>query len=89
MSTLGQRLQVLAVAGTMLVGGYFLGASAKSYQVTGDVVKFDDKMVVVEKKDGEKWELNLSDKTKIEGKLKDGVKVTIKYTMTATDIEVK
>jgi len=46
-------------------------------------------VIVVEKKDGEKWEIDRTADTKVEGELKKGAKVTVHYTMSATDIEVK
>ena len=66
-----------------------LGAGAKKYQVTGVVIELTDKMVVVEKPDGEKWELNRDPNAVVKGELKVGAKVTIQYTMTATNVEVK
>jgi len=63
--------------------------AAKKYQVTGIVVEIGDKVIVVEKKDGEKWEIDRTPDTKIEGDLKKGAKVTIHYTMSASEIEVK
>ena len=63
--------------------------AAKKYQVTGVVIELSDKLIVVEKKDGEKWEIDRSTDTKVDGDLKKGAKVTIHYTMSASDIEVK
>ena len=40
-------------------------------------------------KGSEKWEIARNASTKVTGDLKVGAKVTIQYTMTATDIEVK
>jgi len=67
----------------------FAFAGAKKYQVTGTVVDVSDTMIVVQKKDGEKWEIDRSASTKVEGELKKGAKVTIHYTMSASDVEVK
>jgi hypothetical protein len=63
--------------------------AAKKYQVTGTVLEIGDKVIVVEKKDGEKWEIDRTPDTKIDGDLKKGAKVTIYYTMSASEIEVK
>jgi hypothetical protein len=63
--------------------------AAKKYQVTGTVVEIGDKVIVVEKKDGEKWEIDRAADTKVEGDLKKGAKVTIYYTMSASEIDVK
>ena len=67
----------------------FAADKAKSYQVTGTVVEVDDKKIVVEKKDGEKWELARDGETKVDGDLKVGGKVTIHYVMVAGDVEAK
>jgi len=63
--------------------------AAKKYQVTGVVIELSDKLIVVEKKDGEKWEIDRTADTKVEGDLKKGAKVTIYYTMSASEIDVK
>ena len=63
-------------------------ASADTYQVTGPIVKLDDKVIVVEK-GKERWEIARDSDTKVEGDLKVGSKVTVKYRMTATKIETK
>ncbi len=92
MHSLSQKVQLLAVAGSMFVGGYFIAASTmgpKDYQVTGRVIKHEDNLIVIEKADGEKWELGKTDSTKVDGKIKNDVKVTIKYVMHAKSIEVK
>jgi hypothetical protein len=64
-------------------------AAAKTYQVTGTVVELRDDVVVVEKKDKEKWEVGRDAAAKVSGDLKKGSKVTIEYRMNATSIEVK
>ncbi len=63
-------------------------AGAKSYQVTGPIVALTDTVITVQK-DDEKWEIDRSAATKIDGKLAVGTKVTIYYTMEAAKIEVK
>jgi len=66
--------------------------SAKSYQVTGPVLEVNDNMIVVEKGKGqakERWEIARDANTKIKGDVKVGTKVTIMYTMTATEVEAK
>ena len=78
---------VVVVAAMMVVAG-MAWAGEKTYQVTGPVVELTDKTIVVQK-DKEKWVLNRTADTKVSGDLKVGAKVTIKYTMTATDVEVK
>lgn len=61
-------------------------AGAKSYQVTGPVLAVTDDVITVQK-EKEKWEINY-DKTKMPP-VKVGDKVTIKYEMKATGVEVK
>jgi hypothetical protein len=78
---------VVVVAAMMVVAG-MAWAGDKTYQVTGPVLELTDKTIVVQK-DKEKWVLNRTADTKVTGDLKVGAKVTIKYTMTATDVEVK
>ena len=66
--------------------------AAKKYQVTGVVTKLTDKIITIEKgtgSDKETWEIDRDADTKVEGDLKVGAKVTIQYTMTASDVEVK
>jgi hypothetical protein len=62
--------------------------AAKSYQVTGPIVELTDTKIVVQKGD-EKWEINRTPETKVDGVLKVGAKVTIHYTMTAKTVDLK
>jgi len=68
--------------------GYAYAAAGKTYQVTCPVVEVRPDAIVV-KKGSENWELARNSGTKVTGDLKVGAKVTIQYTMTATEIEVK
>ncbi|MFL5815048.1 MAG: hypothetical protein ACJ763_15840 [Bdellovibrionia bacterium] len=63
-------------------------AATKTYQVTGPVLEASDTKLVIQKGD-EKWEIAKDASTKVKGELKVGAKATVKYTMTATDIDVK
>jgi hypothetical protein len=72
----------------MLVLGSTAFGGAKSYQITGPVVDVNDKMITV-MKGSERWEIDRDSKTKVNGDVKAGDKVTVHYTMTATDVEVK
>jgi hypothetical protein len=63
-------------------------ADAKGYQVTGPVLELTPTTIVVQKGQ-DKWEIARNSKTKVTGELKVGAKVTVYYTMTATDIDVK
>lgn len=67
-------------------------AGAKDYQVTGPVLEVNDSMIVVQKgkeKGKERWELDRNSDTKVNGDVKVGDKVTVSYTMTAKNVEVK
>ncbi|MBA2432512.1 MAG: hypothetical protein H0V56_10425 [Chthoniobacterales bacterium] len=81
-----QLRSVIAAAAIALSSTTFAGA--KTYQVTGPVVDVTDKMITV-MKGKDKWEIDRTDATKVKGDLKVGEKVTITYTMTAKDVEVK
>ena len=65
-------------------GGY---AAGKSYQFTGVVKAVDASSMTVEKSAKETWQFDLSKDTK--GTAKVGDKVTVYYTMSATQIEAK
>lgn len=63
--------------------------AAKSYQVTGTVLDVTANTIIVDKK-GEKFEIALPAGTKNSGgEVKKGAKITVYYTMTATETEVK
>ncbi len=80
-------MQLLALVMSSVVATNALAAD--SYQVTGPVVSMTDKTIVVQK-DNEKWEIAKDQATAVKGgEIKVGSKVTIKYKMTATSIEVK
>ena len=59
-----------------------------TYQVTGPVLEATATKIVIQK-DTEKWEIARTPDTKITGEVKVGEKVTVRYTMTATNIEAK
>jgi hypothetical protein len=59
-----------------------------TYQVTGPVLEVKDSSITVQK-GKEKWEIARDKDTQVSGDLKVGSKVTIKYQMKATGIEVK
>ena len=63
-------------------------AVARDYQVTGPVLDVTPEAIVVEK-DKEKWEIARDKNTKVSGDLKKGSRVTVRYTMSATSIEVR
>jgi len=82
-----KSLLSLAVAGSLALSSLAL-AAGKTYQVTGPVLEVNDSMIAVQK-GKDRWELARDASTKVTGDLKVGAKVTITYTMTATDVEVK
>jgi hypothetical protein len=77
----------LVLAGLMLSGGA-QGQSPDKYQVTGQVVEVTDSMIVV-MKGKERFEMARDASTKVTGDIKVGSKITAKYKITATSVEVK
>jgi hypothetical protein len=71
----------LALSSTALAAG-------KDYQVTGPILEVNDSMIAVQK-GKDRWEIARDANTKASGEMKVGDKVTVHYTMTATNIEVK
>lgn len=65
-----------------------IAAEPKDYQVTGPVLDVTDDVITVEK-GKEKWEIGRNKNTKVTGDLKKGSRVTVKYRMTATNVDVK
>ena len=78
---------LLAAAGLALSSAAF-AAGTKDYQVTGPILEVNDSMIAVQK-GKDRWEIARDANTKASGEMKVGDKVTVHYTMTATDIEVK
>src|SRR6266567_1198433 len=76
------------IAAGSLVLSTMAFAGAKTYQVTGPVLEVNDSMIAVQK-GKDRWEVNRDANTKVTGDVKVGDKVTVTYTMTATDVEVK
>jgi hypothetical protein len=77
----------LVLAGSLALSSLAL-AAGKTYQVTGPVLEVNDSMIAVQK-GKDRWEIARDSSTKVTGELKVGAKVTITYTMSATDVEVK
>ena len=79
------------LAGLTLAGLLATAAAAETadkYQVTGPVLEVTDTMIAVQK-GKDRWEVARDAGTKINGDLKKGAKVTIKYRMVATTVDVK
>jgi len=73
---------------TLLVASTAGAADARRYQVTGPVLEVTPTTITVQK-GNDKWEINRDANTKIKGDVKVGSKVTIYYSMVATEVEVK
>ena len=79
----------LLAAASLAVSSAAFAAGAKTYQVTGPVLEVTDSMIAVQK-GKDRWEVNRDSSTKVSGgDLKVGDKVTITYTMSATEVEAK
>jgi hypothetical protein len=78
---------VWILVGVLLASG-MRAESADNYQVTGPVLEVTDTMIAVQK-GKDRWEVARDPSTKVTGDLKVGAKVTIKYRMIATSVEVK
>jgi opacity protein-like surface antigen len=78
----------LLAAVSLALSSAAFAADAKDYQVTGPVLEVNDSMIAVQK-GKDRWELKKDSSTKSAGDVKVGDKVTVHYTMTATDIEAK
>lgn len=64
------------------------GSPSKTYQVTGPILEMNESIIAVQK-GKERWEVARDANTKANGELKVGDKVTITYTMTAANVELK
>jgi hypothetical protein len=78
----------LLAAASLALGSAAFAGSAKDYQVTGPILEVNDSMIAVQK-GKDRWEVARDSNTKATGELQTGEKVTVHYTMTATNIEVK
>ena len=78
----------LAIAGALQLASVcaYPAEATKTYQVTGPVLEVTDKVIVVQKGD-DRWEIARDAKTKVDGELKVGNKVTIKYRMVAVSVD--
>ena len=82
------RRMALGLLGAGLLASAAMAAGGKTYQVTGPVVDVGaDSITVLKGKDN--WEIGKSAATKGGADVKKGDKVTVYYTMTATEIEAK
>jgi hypothetical protein len=81
-------LALATIAGLLLAAAPLHAADSKTYQVTGPVLEVTPEYITVQK-GNDKWQIARDKGTKISGDIKVGSKVTIYYTMTATEVEVK
>ena len=81
------RLATILLAALLALPSFAVAAT-KTYQVTGPILEINDKMIVVQK-DQERWEIERTTDTKIDGDLKVGSKVTVYYHMVADKAEAK
>ena len=80
---------LIAVLVLALTGVTF-AAGVNDYQVTGTIAEVDSSKIVVEKgAKKERFEIARDSNTKSDTEPKAGDKVTVHYTMTATNIEAK
>ncbi|HJU09281.1 MAG TPA: hypothetical protein VJ728_00315 [Candidatus Binataceae bacterium] len=78
----------MIVASWVSVSCPAFAAGPNAYQVTGPVLEVSNSMIAVQK-GKERWEIGRDSSTKVNGDLKVGSKVTIKYRMVATSVQVK
>ena len=78
----------LLAAAALALSSAAWAAGTKDYQVTGPILEVNDSMIAVQK-GKDRWEIARDANTKASGEMKVGDKVTVHYTMTATNIEVK
>ena len=78
----------LVAAGVLAFSGTAFASPSKTYQVTGPILEMNDSMIAVQK-GKDRWEIARDSSTKATGEMKVGDKVTVTYTMAATEIEAK
>jgi len=88
MKTIAQTFRCALCVALLFISYATSAADAKTYQVTGPVTEVTPTTITVQKGQ-EKWQINRDATTKSGGDIKVGAKVTVYYTMTATEIEVK
>jgi hypothetical protein len=80
---------VIVLLAVLLIAGIAIARAPKAdYQWTGTVLETDADHLVVQK-GNDKWEFALDKETKVDGQLKVGAKVTVKYVMKAMSIDAK
>jgi len=83
---------IMIIVLAALIAGFAAGTAtnteARYYQFTGEIKAIDDDAVTVQKGE-ETWTFKIDKATDFKGHLKVGAKVTVRYIMRATAIEVK
>lgn len=83
------RWALITVTSTLITAASAVaGPDVKTYQVTGPVLEVTPTSITVQKGE-EKWQMARDKHTKAPADVKVGTKVTIYYTMVATEVEVK
>ena len=80
--------KALVLAALIASAAIVAQAAPKTYQVTGEVTDLSDSKITV-MKGKEKFEMDRGAATKVTGDLKKGGKVTVWYSMSAQEVEVK
>ncbi|MDQ6621963.1 MAG: hypothetical protein M3Y86_00550 [Verrucomicrobiota bacterium] len=78
----------LILAAVLAFVGSTYAGPANTYQVTGPILEVNDSMIAVQK-GKDRWEIIRDATTKSDATLKAGDKVTVTYTMTATEVKLK
>ena len=88
MKKIMRRVRIGLCAMWLLTGYVAWAGDAKTYQVSGPVLEVTPTTITVQK-GSEKWQINRDATTKVTVEPKVGSKVTVYYTMTATEISMK
>ena len=81
---------VCSLLASLALSGAAFAAGVSDYQVTGPIVEVDSSKIVLEKgAKKERFEIMRDSNTKADTEPKVGDKVTVHYTMTATNIQAK
>lgn len=83
----GKLVSLLGVI-SLTLSSLSLAESPKTYQVTGPVLEMNDSLIAVQK-GKDRWEIARDSSSTVPADLKVGDKVTITYTMTAKQVEMK
>jgi hypothetical protein len=84
---MSNRLGLAALAALLVAAAPSYAAGPKTYQVTGPILAIDSDTITVQK-GSEKWQIARG-AASVPADAKVGTKVTIMYTMAATEVAVK